>query len=129
MPAGFVVEQRLELDEYEIERVVVRWFWGEGRWAEVLYDDSLLEGLRWAWMFSANDETIAEAMVARDGLPLFRRTPGPRYDVPQGDLQNLTLEEWRTWRQEQLGRGTMAAGGAFAREPISGWSVAATRDS
>lgn len=102
IPFVFSVEQRRELDEYEIERIVIRWLWDDGRWAEILRKDSLLEGLKWAWMFIASDQTIANAVALRDGWPLFRPEPGPGIARPRGDLQNLTLEEWRAWRQEEL---------------------------
>lgn len=103
MPPRFAVEQRLDLDEYEIERVVVRWSWGDGCWAEILRKNSLIEGLDWAWMFTSSDQTIADAVASRDGRPLFRPSPGPKMDLPRNNLQNLTLEEWRAWLQERLG--------------------------
>lgn len=76
--------------------MVIRWKWGEGSWAEVVGGSSLLEGLKWAWMFTASDKTIANA-VALDGWPLFRPLPGPDFARPAGDTRDLTIEQWRAW--------------------------------
>ncbi len=97
-PFTFTYEERRVLNEYENECVVVRWSWGDGLWAEVVDTYSLLEGLKWAWVFNSSDQTIKNSLADRDGRPLFRQPPGPRYDRPPGAVQQLTVEQWNTWR-------------------------------
>lgn len=96
-PMAFEMEERIVPDEYEIDRVVIRWHWGAGQWAEVVGHESLLSGLEWAWLFSASDETLSNVVADREGFPLFRPHPGPQFAVPDGDLRDLTLKQWQDW--------------------------------
>ena len=86
------------LDEYERECIVVRWHWDEGQWAEVTEKYSLLQGLKWAWLSTSSDRTIQSSLLSRDGHPLFEPLPGPNYQRPSGDLQQVTLDQWNRWR-------------------------------
>ena len=99
LPYTFEIEQRREYDEYDIRRIVIRWLWDDGKWAEAPGRSSLLQGLEWAWMFTASDQTIANA-VALDGWPLFRPASETDFPRPGGDTSDLTLEQWRAWVAE-----------------------------
>ncbi|MFC5338800.1 hypothetical protein [Leucobacter denitrificans] len=101
-PFTFTFEERRVLNEYENECVVVRWFWGNSFWAEVVGAYSLLEGLTWAWVFTSSDQTIRNCLADRDGRPLFGQVPGPRYDRPPGAVQQLSVEQWNAWRESRL---------------------------
>lgn len=97
-PFTFTFEERRALDDYENECVVVRWFWGDGFWAEVVGTYSLLEGLKWAWVFTSSDQTLRSCLQDPLGRPLFGQVPGPQHDCPPGAVQQLTVEQWNTWR-------------------------------
>ncbi|MGO3146132.1 MAG: hypothetical protein ACTIJ6_00490 [Leucobacter sp.] len=92
------LEERLELDEYERERLVIRWHLGEGSWAQALTDPSLVYGLEWAWLFTKSDNTIGYALAEREGQWRAGASSGREYPLPRYDPQGLTLEKWNAWR-------------------------------
>ncbi|NLA64888.1 MAG: hypothetical protein GX862_02935, partial [Leucobacter sp.] len=97
-PFLFTLEERRVLDDYARECIIVRWHWGEGQSAEVVDRYSLLQGLKWAWLSTSSDRTIQNCLLSHDGHPLFASPPGPSYQRPSGDLQQLTLDQWNEWR-------------------------------
>ncbi|MEV8145429.1 hypothetical protein [Specibacter sp. NPDC078709] len=111
IPRIFEVSEHHEIDEFGRDCSVIRWHWGEGSWAQSCGAYSLLNGLKWAWIFTASDKTIANAASFPDGFPLFLPHPGPRLETPPGDLSNLSLERWQAWRSARTAAGEVQGAG------------------